>query len=136
MKVAPYIHFDGQCREAFDFYARVLDGRLNLTMTYADSPVPTQIAEAEKGRIMHTSLSVGSEVIMGSDAPPGLFDGRQGFSISLHPTDPAAAERIYEALAEGGTVRMPLQETFWAERFGMVTDRFGTPWMISCDKAN
>lgn len=134
MKVAPYIHFDGQCREAFEFYAATLGGRMNMLMTYADAPVPTHVSEAEKGRVMHCSLSVGDDIIMGSDAPPGMFEGKMGFSISLHPAEPAEAEQIYAALAENGTVRMPIQETFWAHRFAMLTDRFGTSWMVSCDK--
>ena len=134
MKAVPYIHFGGQCRDAFAFYADALRGKVTMTMTYAEAPVPTHIAEEHKGLVMHSCLSLDGEVIMGSDTPPGLFEGNKGFSISLHPKDAAEADRIYAALVEGGSIRMPLQETFWAHRFGMVTDRFGTPWMISCDK--
>ena len=135
MKLAPYIHFDGQCKAAFEFYETVLGGKIGLIMTYADSPVPTHVAESAKTRIMHAAMQVDGMTIMGSDAPPGMFEGKKGFSISLHPTSVAEAERIYGALAEGATVRMPLHETFWADRFAMLTDKFGTPWMVSCDKA-
>ena len=72
---------------------------------------------------------------MASDAPPGRFEKMQGFSVSLVLKDPAEAERIFNAFADGGTVRMPLGETFWAIKFGMLTDRFGTPWMVNCEKA-
>ena len=134
MKLAPYIHFDGQCKEAFEFYETVLGGKIGLLMTYAESPVPTHVPDGAKDRVMHLAFQVDGMAIMASDAPPGMFDGQTGFSISLHPTSAAAAERIYAALAEGGSVRMPLQETFWAERFGMLTDQFGIPWSIDCEK--
>src|SRR6478735_6984544 len=75
------------------------------------------------------------KVLMGSDAPPGMSEDMKGFSVTLGIDKPAEAERIFHALAEDGTVRMPIQETFWATRFGMLTDRFGTPWMINCEKA-
>ena len=97
-------------------------------------PVPTHVPDEAKHRIMHMVLHAREITLMGSDAPPGMAEGAKGFHLSLHPAEPAEAERIYQALAEGGTVRMPLQETFWAHRFGMVADKFGTPWMVSCDK--
>jgi PhnB protein len=84
-------------------------------------------------KIMHASLIVGDTVLMGSDAPPQFFEKPQGFSVSLVFDDAVEAEQIFNALAENGTVQMPIQETFWAARFGMVVDRFGTPWMINCD---
>ena len=134
MKMYPYVNFDGQCRAAFDAYAAILGGRITIAMTYADAPMETHCPEELKGRIMHTCLVAGDVVLMGSDfAGPG-YEGQKGFSVSLHPADPAEADRIYAALAEGGAVRMPIQETFWAHRFGMLIDRFGTPWIVSCDK--
>ena len=134
MKAIPYVHFDGQCRAAFEFYAAVLRGEIGLIMTYRDAPVPVHLPDAAKDRIMHAVLVAGELRLMGSDMPPGMFEGAKGFSVSINPADPAEAERIHTALAEGGTVRMALQETFWAHRFGMLTDKFGTPWMVSCDK--
>ena len=134
MKLIPYLHFDGQCREAFDFYARVLGGTIGITMTYGQAPIPTHVAEEAKDRIMHMVLHAREITLMGSDRQPGKTETASGFHLSLHPTDPAEAERLYGALADGGAVHMPLQETFWAHKFGMVADRFGTPWMVSCDK--
>ena len=83
---------------------------------------------------MHARLVVGDKVLMGSDAPPEHYEGPKGFSVSLTINDLADAERIFHALAENGTVRMPLQETFWAVRFGMLVDRFGIPWMVNCER--
>jgi len=85
-------------------------------------------------KIMHARLTVGDETLMGSDAPPGRYEAMKGFSVTLGIADPADAERIFQALAQGGTVRMPIQPTFWAQRFGMLVDRFGTPWMINCEQ--
>jgi PhnB protein len=80
-------------------------------------------------------LTVGDEALMGSDAPPDRFESMKGFSVTLSVQNPQEAERIFNALAEGGTVRMPIGETFWALRFGMLVDQFGTPWMINCERA-
>lgn len=99
-----------------------------------DSPMAAQTASEARSRIMHVRMTAGSAVLMGSDAPPQFFSPPQGFSVSISVNDPAEAERIFNDLADGGTVRMPLQETFWAMRFGMFIDRFGTPWMINCEK--
>jgi PhnB protein len=85
-------------------------------------------------KIMHASLALDDGMLMGSDAPPQYREQMKGFSVLLQVKEPAAAERVFSALAEGGTVRMPLEETFWAARFGMLVDRFGTPWMVNCDK--
>jgi len=82
---------------------------------------------------MHARLQVGDALLMASDAPPGRFTPAQGISVSLQLTDPAEAERIFHGLAEGGEVTMPIEPTFWALRFGMVTDRFGIPWMVNCE---
>jgi PhnB protein len=84
---------------------------------------------------MHARLVFGDNVLMASDAPPGRFRKTQGMEVALNMKEPAEAERIFNALAEGGSIMMPLGETFWAVKFGMLTDRFGTPWMINCEKA-
>ena len=83
---------------------------------------------------MHARLIIGDEVLMGSDAPPDRYEPMKGITVTLGVDEPADAERIFSALAEGGTVQMPIQQTFWAVRFGMLTDRFGTPWMINCEQ--
>jgi PhnB protein len=86
-----------------------------------------------RNKIMHARLTVGDAVLMGSDSPPDHFEEMKGFYVALNIEAPADAERIFHALAENGTVRMPLQETFWAARFGMLVDQFGVPWMINCE---
>lgn len=134
MKINPYLTFGGDCKAAFEFYEKVLGGKIEMMMTHGASPMADQTAPGWRDKIMHVALSVGDFVVMGSDAPPEYFKPMQGFSVSLAIDNVAQAEKVFVALAEGGTVGMPLQQTFWALRFGMVTDRFGTPWMINCEK--
>ena len=134
MNVNAYLFFDGRCREAFEFYERLLGGRIDAMMPHAGTPAEGHVPPEWRDKIMHARLAVGDGVLMASDAPPGRREVPGGFSVSLQLTDPAEAERVFEALAEGGTVRMPLQQTFWAARFGMLVDRFGTPWMINCEQ--
>jgi len=135
MKLSPYLSFNDECEVAFKFYEQCLDGKIDAMMTYGNSPMAEQTPPEKLDKIMHASLTVGDTVLMGSDAPPNYFEKPQGFSVSLVLTDPDEAERVFNALAENGTVQMPIQETFWAARFGMLVDRFGTPWMINCDLA-
>jgi PhnB protein len=135
MKLSPYLSFNDECEAAFKFYEQCLDGKIDAMMTYGDSPMAEQTPPEKLDKIMHASLTVGDTVLMGSDAPPNYFEKPQGFSVSLILNEPEEAERVFNALAENGTVQMPIQETFWAARFGMLVDRFGTPWMINCDLA-
>jgi PhnB protein len=106
-----------------------------MMMTYGDSPAPEPTPPELRSRIMHARLTVGDATLMGSDAPPQFFSQPQGFSVSIAVTDADESERIFKELADGGTVRMPLQETFWAKRFGVFIDRFGTPWMVNCEQS-
>ena len=135
MELSPYLSFNDECEVAFKFYEQCLDGKIDAMMTYGNSPMAEQTPPEKLDKIMHASITVGDTVMMGSDAPPNYFEKPQGFSVSLVLTDPDEAERVFNALAENGTVQMPIQETFWAARFGMLVDRFGTPWMINCDLA-
>ena len=132
MKINPYLNFDGQCAEAFRFYARVLGGTLEMR-TFGDSPMAGEAPPEMRDRVVHVRLEVGDQVLMGSDSPPEHFQKPQGLWISLQIDRVADAERVFHALAEGGAVAMPFEKTFWATRFGMVTDRFGTPWMVNCN---
>lgn len=134
MQVNPYLNFDGQCEEAFRFYEQVLGGKIEAMMTHGESPIAGEVPSEWHDRILHARLVVGDQVLMASDSPPEYYQKPQGLYVSLHVEDPAEAERIFRALAEGGTVTMPFQKTFWAAGgFGMLTDRFGTPWMINCE---
>jgi PhnB protein len=133
MQVNPYLTFNGQCEAAFKFYAQCLGGKIEAMMTHGDSPMANQVSSEWHKKILHARLMVGDKILMGSDAPPERYENPQGFSVSLGIDDPAAAERIFHALAENGTVTMPIQQTFWALRFGMLVDRFGIPWMVNCE---
>jgi PhnB protein len=134
MKLNPYLTFDGKCKEAFKFYEKVLGGKILAMMTHADMPSDRPSAPDNRDMILHARMAIGDTLLMGSDAPAARLQKMQGFSVTLGIDNPAEAERVYNALAEGGSVQMPLAETFWAKKFGMVTDRFGTPWMINCEK--
>ncbi|HEV8679225.1 MAG TPA: VOC family protein [Stellaceae bacterium] len=136
MQVNPYLMFDGQCEAAFKFYAEVLGGKIEAMMTHEGSPMEAQVSPEWHKKIMHARLSIGDEVLMASDAPPDHYEPMKGFSVTLSIDSPAEAERVFRALSAGAkAVTMPIQETFWAQRFGMLTDKFGTPWMINCEKA-
>jgi len=136
MQMNPYLTFKGQCEAAFKFYEKVLGGKIVAMMPHEGTPAADHVPAEWRNKIMHARLVLADDkVLMGSDAPPGMHEEMKGFSVTLGIDKPAEAERIFHALAEDGTVRMPIQETFWATRFGMLTDRFGTPWMINCEKA-
>ncbi|MEO1068630.1 MAG: VOC family protein [Cyanobacteria bacterium J06638_6] len=133
MQVNPYLAFDGNCEEAFKFYHQILGGELGDMMTFASSPMESEVPAAWGNKVMHTQLILGDYTLMGSDGFPGQYTAPQGISVSLQVSEPAEAERIFKALADGGSIQMPLEKTFWAQRFGMATDKFGIPWMINCD---
>lgn len=135
MQLNPYLFFNGNCEEAFTFYARVLGGKIEAMFPHAGTPAESSVPAEWRSKIMHARMSVGAMTLMASDAPPAHSEGAmKGFSVSLGVEKAEDAERIFHALAEGGQVRMAIQETFWAIRFGMLVDRFGTPWMINCEK--
>ncbi len=104
-------------------------------MTHAGTPAESQVPAEWKNKIIHARLKLGDQLLMASDSPPDRAKTPQGFYVNLGFDNPAEAERVYKAMSKDGTVQMELQETFWAKKFGMFTDRFGTPWMINCEKA-
>src|SRR5258705_13854230 len=134
MEVAPYLMFSGNCREAFAFYEKALGGKLDL-MTFGQSPEAGKMPAAMQNQVIHARLAAGSSVIMGSDCPPEHYLKPQGISVSIGTKDPAETERIFNALADGGQVQMPLQQTFWSAKFGMLQDKFGISWMVNCAQA-
>jgi PhnB protein len=134
MLITPYLFFDGDCEEAFAHYAEVLGGEIVAMLPHTGTPAEAEVPPAWRSKIIHACLRVGDQMLMASDAPPGRQQTPQGMSVSLHIDEVAEAERVFAALSEGGTVTMPLAETFWARRFGMFTDRYGTPWMINCSR--
>jgi len=134
MLLNTYLVFDGRCEEAFQTYAKVFGGNVKILIRHGDTPAKQFVADDWHNKVMHAEVSAGNTMLMGSDAPPDRYQPMAGFSVSVQVEQPAEAERVFAALADGGTVRMPIQETFWAQRFGMLSDRFGTPWMINCMK--
>ena len=132
MQLNSHLLFNGQCEAAFKFYEQSLGGKIETLMTHAGTPMEKHVPAEWRDKILHGTIRIGDQTLMGADAPPDRYQTPQGFSVALHMTDPADAERIYKALSENGTVKMPLQQTFWAVRFGMLVDRFGIPWMINC----
>ena len=134
MQMNPYLSFDGKCETAFKFYEKVLGGKVLMMMKYGESPMAAQTPPESRDKIMHARLAVGDKLLMGSDAPAQMYEPMNGIQVTLSVDKPAEADRIFGALAENGSVRMPIQETFWAQRFGMLVDQFGTPWMINCER--
>ncbi len=134
MKLSPYIFFSGNCEEAFKFYEKAVGAKIKVIMPHEGSPAADQVPAEWRKKVLHAALTIGDNELMASDAPPGHYQKPQGFSVALHLSDTSEAERIFRELAQGGSVQMPIAETFWAARFGMLTDRYGIPWMINCEK--
>lgn len=135
MQMNPYLSFRGDCEAAFTFYADCFGGELGEIFRYGGSPMASDVPADWANKVMHTTLTVGGQVMMGGDVAPERYEAPKGFSMSLHMKDPAVADRVFEQLAKDGNVVVPLAQTFWAARFGMVVDRFGISWMINCDAA-
>lgn len=133
MQITPYLYFDGRCKEAFGRYQQILGGSIREMITYGELPIMDNVPPGKHDHVMHASFVTGDQVLMGTDIP-GEYETPRGMYVSLHVTDPAEAERIYHGLAENGTVQVPISETDWAIRFGMLTDQFGIPWIVNCDK--
>lgn len=129
--VSPYITFKGNCREAIEFYKNALNAEVLFTQTVGESPMP-EMGPPEN--IMHSTLKIGDSTIMMSDDPrPDAAAGGGNISLAIGLNDPERARKLFDKLASGGSVIMPLAKTYWAEAFGMVTDKFGVKWMINCD---
>jgi PhnB protein len=136
MKIVTSLSFRGQCREAFEFYARVLGGKLTVAVPYGDMPAgDTPVDERYKDWLMHAWLDVGDQSLMGADMDeqwaPDIAKPKNGFDVTLHTDNLDDARRWFEQLSEGGTVVMPFAETFWSPGFGSLVDRFGVPWMVN-----
>ena len=126
------LSFNGNCEAAFQFYERCLDAKIMFMLTWGSSPMSADAPTGFAEKILHGRITVGGTEIVGVDVPPQQYQRPAGFSVLLNLDDPAGAERIFNALAENGTVQLPLQKTFWAERFGVLVDQFGIPWEINC----
>jgi PhnB protein len=133
MFVQSYLFFDGRCEEAIDFYRSALGAEVTMLMRYKDSPEPPppgMVPPGSENKVMHASFKIGDTLVMASDGHCQGKPSFQGFSLSLTVANEAEAERTFAALANGGQIQVPLAKSFFSPRFGMVTDRFGVPWMV------
>lgn len=135
MKIVTSLSFRGECREAFEFYAEVLGGKITAAMPYGDGPPDMPVGPQYRDWLMHCWLEVGDQAIMGADMDvdwaPGIDKPKNGFDVTLHTDSAAEARRWYDALVEGGRPTMPFGETFWSPGYGGLIDRFGVPWMVN-----
>jgi PhnB protein len=134
MQVNPYLTFNGNCEEAFNFYAKVLGGTVTAMMSHEGTPAESHVKPEWKKKILHAQVKAGDFTIMGSDAAPERYEAAKGFSVCLVIKTPQECERVFHDLADGGKVEMDIQPTFWSARFGVLKDRYGTPWMINCEQ--
>ena len=132
-KLEPYLSFDGNCREAFELYEKVLGAKIEGLTTYGDRMKGT-CSPSDASKVMHGVLHIGSQVIRASDRTSEQpYEGIKGCWLSLDYPTAAEAEQVFASLSEGGKIATAIDKTFWAAAFGMVTDRFGVPWMVSCN---
>lgn len=135
MQIQPYLFFNGRCDEAITFYRAALGAQVTMLMRFKDNPEPPSAESCPGGlpdenSVMHAALQVGDMQLMLSDGMPGSKPEFKGFSLSLDAPDEARAKTLFNALADGGQVQMPLSRTFYSPCFGMVADRFGVSWMV------
>ena len=129
--IVPHLGFDGNCAEALAFYAETLGGEISFMMTYGDSPMKDQFPVDMHGAVVHGTVKIGHQYIMGGDAPPHGYKKPEGVYVNLQYTDVEEGRRVFEALAHGGGEEMAFGETFWSKGFGMCTDRYGIHWMVN-----
>src|SRR5260370_5104514 len=134
MRLTPNLSFGGQCEAAFKFYEQCFGGKIVFMLTYGKSPMAEQVPPRWREKIFHATLTVGDNVLMGADSVPEQYEQPKGFSVLLGIDDPVDAERIFHALAENGTVQMPLQKTFWSVRFGRSSINSAYPWRSTASK--
>jgi PhnB protein len=134
MELSPYLNFNGQCAEAFAFYAKCLGGRIISLLTHGQSPIKDQVAPEWRDKVLHARLDIGGQSVMGCDAPPSHYKPAQGLVVSITVPTASDADRVFHALSEDGKVTMPFQKTFWSAGFGMLVDRFGIPWMVNAEQ--
>ena len=133
MQLNPYLIFNGNCEEALKFYEQTLNGKIEALFHFEGTPAAETAPPEWRDKVLHATLAVDDQRLMASDAPPGHYEQPKGISVSISLKDRDRGEKIFNALAENGTIQMPFQQTFWASGFGMCIDRFGIPWLINCD---
>lgn len=130
MKLHTYLNYGGTCRQAFEFYAEHLGGRITMLTTHREQPNADQVPKGWENAVLHARIELGGSVLMGADVPPDRFQPMRSAYMTLVLDSVGEAERVYALLTEGGQIFMPMEETFFAERFAMLRDRFGTSWML------
>ena len=135
MRVEPYLSLDGRCEAALAFYQKALGAKLEMMMRFKEAPDPSMIAPGTDDKIMHASILIGETRVMATDGHCNPDSEIKGVSLSIMAGDIEEAERFFNALSDGATITMPLEETFWSPRFGMLTDKFGVHWMINTEPA-
>jgi PhnB protein len=133
MQVIPYLCFKGDCEAALKFYEQCLDGECGEIFRYAESPMASQVPAEWGDKVMHGNFTLAGRTFQAADVLPEQYQEPTGFSLSLQLSSAVEAERIFADLSDGGKVLIPLEKTFWAERFGSVVDRFKITWLINCD---
>jgi PhnB protein len=137
MQLNSHLHFSGQCEEAFKFYEQALGGKIEGLFRYEGAPGTEEqkVSPEWKDKVMHASMSIGNQVLMGMDAPPERFHKPQGFHINIGVKSVAEGKKVFDALSDKGNIAMPFGATFWSPGFAMFTDRFGVPWMVNTEQA-
>jgi PhnB protein len=130
MNMSVHLNFNGNCRDAFALYQKVFGTKPDMLMTYGEAPGGAPVPSDWKDKVLHTSIPLGGGMLMGCDTPPDRSTPLGGFQVSVGTSDRAEIKRIFTALAEGGSIQMPLDKTFWSPLFGMCTDKFGVAWMV------
>jgi PhnB protein len=135
MRLVTYLNYGGNCRQAFEFYAKHLGGRIEMLMTHGEMPGPSQAPPERRNDVLHARMAIGGATLLGADVPPERFQPMRSAYLSLSLDSSEEADRIYALLAEGGEIFMKMEETFFAHRFAMLRDRFGTSWMLMHNRA-
>ena len=137
MQLNSYLHYSGQCEEAFKFYEKCLGGKIEGLFRYEGAPgAEAQSVSADwRNKVMHARMTIGDQVLMGMDAPPDRFQKPQGFHVNIGVKSAAEGKKLFDALSDKGKIVMPFGATFWSPGFAMFVDRFGTPWMINAEQS-
>jgi PhnB protein len=134
MKLHTYLNYGGNCEQAFRFYEQHLGGKITMMMTHGQQPNANQVPPEQKNAILHARINIGDAELLASDVPPERFQPMRSAYLSLSADSVEEAERIYNLLRDGGEIFMPMEETFFATRFAILRDRFGTSWMITHER--
>ena len=134
MQVSVHLNFSGDCQQAMESYCELMDGEIISKTTFGDTPAGAEVPDDWQDKIVHATMSIGGVVVATADIPEERFQASQGFNMFIEVESPEEADRVFDALSKSGEIQMPIQETFWSRRFGVVVDRFGIPWEMNCSQ--